>query len=195
MAIEDWGGLLKQFPALMPGWEAHPQRHPPGLVLLFMGWRLLLERFPGVTSVLSNPLRLDQCNSSYLMFFDDAQLASAWIGMILPVLSSGVLVWPVYQLGRAFYGPRVSWWAAAWIPLLPSSVIFSPKPNQIYPVLCTMALSAFWYGLKKGKHIWFLVSGGLMSLSTFLSFTNLIYLAALGTLFGVAYYQIGRAHV
>lgn len=107
------------------------------------------------------------------MFFSNPQLASAWIGMILPALAA-LLVWPVYGLGKGLYDSRVGWWAAAWVPLLPALVTFVPQWNQLYPLLTTAAVLAFWHGLRSQKLALFFLSGVLMSISTFLSFTNLI---------------------
>ncbi len=145
--VDDLPGFLRQFPASMPTWDSHPKTHPPDLPLSFIGWRSLLERFPGMAPVLALPLRLNQCHNSGLMFLGDAQLASAF------------LVWPVYWLGRAFYRPHVAGWAAAWIRLSPSLIVFSSTRNQFYPLLLTGALLSCWFGFERRGILWFFASG------------------------------------
>jgi hypothetical protein len=179
--VGDVGAFLRDFPRLMPDWPAHPQRHPPGVPLIFLGWRGLLERFPVLGDMLARLVRPDQCNNYNLMFFSNPQLASAWIGMLLPGLAA-LLVWPVYRLGQELYDWRVGWRAAAWIPLLPALMIFVPQWDQFYPVLTTLAVLSFWAGMKRRSLALTLVSGVLMSIATFLSLTNAIVLGVLGFL-------------
>jgi hypothetical protein len=180
--VEDIGDYLRKFPQLMPNWPAHPQRHPPGVPLIFLGWRKLLEYSPAIADKLARFVRPDQCNNYNLMFFNNPQLASAWAGMLLPGLAA-LLVWPVYELGKRVYGLRVGWWAAAWVPLLPALVVFVPQWNQFYPVLTTAAVLAFWEGIRGRRLALTFLAGVLMSVSTFLSFTNLIVFGPLGLLF------------
>jgi hypothetical protein len=180
--VGDVGTFLRDFPRLMPAWPAHPQRHPPGVPLIFLGWRGLLERLPAVGDTLARVVRPDQCNNYNLMFFSNTQLASAWIGMLLPGLAA-VLVWPVYKLGQGLYDWRVGWRAAAWVPLLPALIVFVPQWDQFYPVLTTLAVLSFWAGMKRRSLALIFASGVLMSISTFLSLTNLIVLGVLGFFF------------
>jgi hypothetical protein len=190
--VGDVGDFLRQFPRLMPGWPAHPQRHPPGVPLIFLGWRGLLERLPGLGDALARIVRPDQCNNYNLMFFNNTQLASAWIGMLLPALAA-LLVWPVYQLGQVLYDWRVGWRAAAWIPLLPALIVFVPQWDQFYPVLTSLAVLAFWAGMKRRRPALIFASGVLMSVSTFFSLTNLIVLGVLGFLLVFEYTGADRA--
>ncbi len=180
--VQDIGGFLRDYPQLMPDWPAHPQRHPPGVPLIFLVWRKLLDNVPALADSLARIVRPDQCNNYNLVFFDNPQLASAWAGMVLPGLAV-LLVWPVYRLGKDVYNWRVGWRAAAWVPLLPALAVFVPQWNQFFPVLTTTAVLAFWGGVTRRKLAATFLSGVLVSLSTFLSLTNLIILGPLGVLF------------
>jgi len=189
LTVDNSQELLKDFTQFMPTWEAHPQRHPPGLPFLFVSWRAILEKFPQTAAALASLVRFDQCHNSDLMYLNNPQLASAWIGMILPILGAALLTMPVYWLGKTIYNIEVGWQAAAWIPIVPTLIFFVASPNQLYPLLTFLALSALWFALKKQNYIWAFVAGVLMSIATFLSFTNLIYFGPIAVLFLIDFFN------
>ena len=180
--VEEVGSFLRDYPQLMPDMPPHPKRQPPGLPLLFIGAREVLERLPGLADYLARWVRSDQCTNLELMRLGNPQLAAAWLQMAVPPLAAGLWVWPMWWLGGLFCGHRATWWALMWVPLLPALIVFSPTWNQLYPLLTTLALATFWLGLTRISLGWALLAGLLVSLSTFLSFANLIVLGPLGVL-------------
>ncbi|MCB0037081.1 MAG: hypothetical protein KDE51_23785, partial [Anaerolineales bacterium] len=53
--------FLRQYPELMPTFPIHPQRYPPGLMMLFYGMRQLMHQMPNVAHSIAQELRLLQC--------------------------------------------------------------------------------------------------------------------------------------
>ena len=180
--VEDVGSFLRNYPQLMPDMPPHPKRQPPGLPLLFISARQLLALLPELADRLARWVRPDQCTNLELMKLSNPQLASAWLQMLVPPLAAGLWVLPIYWLGRLFCSQRALWWALAWVPLLPALVVFSPTWNQVYPLLTTLAVAAFWRALTRPSPAWAGLAGLLVSLSTFLSFANLIVFGPLGVL-------------
>ena len=101
----------------------HPQTHPPGLVVLhWLVWQGFAA-VPELANSVALPLRTLQCENAALMTLDNAQLASAISGMIIPVIG-GFTVWPLYALGRRLIGTRQAALAAAIFPVQHKRAVF-----------------------------------------------------------------------
>jgi len=100
--------LLAQLPhysEFMQTLPIHPQTQPPGLVVLhWLTWQGFTF-VPDLANSIAMPLRTLQCQNAALMTLDNAQLASAAIGMMVPIIG-GLTVWPLYALGRRLIGAR-----------------------------------------------------------------------------------------
>jgi hypothetical protein len=151
----------------------HPQTHPPGLVVLH--W-LIWQGFtfvPDLANSIAMPLRTLQCQNAALMTLDNAQLASAVIGLIVPIIG-GLTVWPLYALGRRLIGPRPAALAAAIFPVLPMFVMWPAEWDQVFPLLLLTGLYFIHTGLE-ARSLWrFLLAGFILSCATFLSLGNMI---------------------
>ena len=151
----------------------HPQTHPPGLVVLH--W-LIWQGFasvPDLANSLAMPLRSLQCQNAALMTLDNAQLASAVAGMIVPVIG-GLTVWPLYALGRRLIGARPAALAAAIFPVLPMFVMWPAEWDQVYPLFLLSGLYFVHTGLEARSTWRFLLAGLILSCATFLSLGNMI---------------------
>ena len=151
----------------------HPQTHPPGLVVLH--W-LIWQGFasvPDLANSLAMPLRTLQCQNAALMTLDNAQLASAIAGMIVPVIG-GLTVWPLYALGRRLIGARPAALAAAIFPLLPMFVMWPAEWDQVYPLFLLTGLYFIHTGLEARSTWRFMLAGFILSCATFLSLGNMI---------------------
>ena len=125
------------------------------------------------------PLRTLQCQNAALMTLDNAQLASAVSGMILPVIG-GLTVWPLYALGRRLIGARQAALAAAIFPILPMFVLWPAQPDQVFPLLLLISLYFVHTGLEARSIGRFLWAGLVLSLATFLSLGNMIMVVIAG---------------
>ncbi len=154
----------------------HPQTHPPGLVVLhWLAWQGFAAE-PALANDIAMPLRTLQCHNAALMSLNNAQLASALFGMIVPVLG-GLAVWPLYALGRRLIGARQAALAAAIFPILPMFVMWPSQWDQVYPLLLLTGLYFVHTGLET-RSVWrFSLAGLIFSCATFLSAGNLIMVA------------------
>ena len=157
----------------------HPQTHPPGLVV----WHWLVWQgftaMPALANSLAMPLRTLQCQNAALMTLDNAQLASAVSGMIIPIIG-GFTVWPLYALGRRLIGTRQAALAAAIFPVLPMFVMWPAQWDQVFPLLLMAGLYLIHTGLEARSIGRFLAAGVVLSLATFLNFGNLIMVVIAG---------------
>ncbi len=157
----------------------HPQTHPPGLVI----WHWLVwQGFASVADLansLAMPLRALQCQNAALMTLDNAQLASAVSGMIIPIIG-GLTVWPLYALGRRLIGTRQAALAAAIFPVLPMFVMWPSQWDQVFPLLLVTGLYFIHTGLEARSRWRFFLAGVVFSFATFLSFGNLIMVVVAG---------------
>lgn len=154
----------------------HPQTHPPGLVMLhWLVWQGFAAA-PELARSVAMPLRTLQCQNTALMTLNNAQLASSIFGMIVPILG-GLIVWPLYALGRRLIGARQAALAAAIFPILPMFVMWPSQWDQVYPLLLVTGLYFTHTGLE-GRTVWrFALAGLVFSCATFLSVGNLIMVA------------------
>jgi hypothetical protein len=169
----DLPAQLPDYAAFMTNLPIHPQTHPPGIVLLhWLGWRGF-ELFPTLADGLAMPLRTLQCHNAALMALDNAQIASAVTGMIIPVLG-GLTVWPLYALGRRLIGARRAALAAAIFPVLPMFVMWPAQWDQIFPLFLLAGLYFIHTGLETRSTWRFLLAGIVFSCAAFLSIGNMI---------------------
>lgn len=151
----------------------HPQTHPPGLIVLhWLAWRGFAS-VPGLANNLAMPLRALQCHNAALMSLDNAQLASAVIGMIIPIIG-GFTVWPLYALGCRLIGARQAALAAAIFPVLPLFVMWPAQWDQVFPLLLLTGLYFIHTGLESRSTWRFVLAGIVFSCATFLNFGNMI---------------------
>ena len=154
----------------------HPQTHPPGLVVLhWLVWQGFTAA-PALANSVAMPLRTLQCQNTALMSLNNAQLASALFGMIIPIIG-GLAVWPLYALGRRLIGARQAALAAAIFPLLPMFVMWPSQWDQVYPLLLLIGLYCIHTGLETRSRWRFILAGLVFSCATFLSMGNLIMVA------------------
>ncbi|HTP09687.1 MAG TPA: glycosyltransferase family 39 protein, partial [Anaerolineae bacterium] len=168
--------LLAQLPhyaEFMRTLPIHPQTHPPGLVVLhWLTWQGF-ETLPDLANSLAIPLRTLQCQNAALMSLDNAQIASAIVGMIVPVIG-GFAVWPLYALGRRLIGARQAALAAAIFLLLPMFVMWPAEWDQVYPLLLLASLYFIHTGLEARSTWRFMAAGLMLSIATFMSIGNMV---------------------
>lgn len=184
--VTDNRAFLAHFVEQMPSYPVHPQRHPPGLPLLFAGARQLFDRLPGVAAAVGGALRPYQCHNLPLMNLPDSALAAASIQMLVPVWL-GLVVAPLYWLGRRLYGVGPALAAMLLWPLLPSVALWATRWNQLYALFTVLAVLAFVGGLHR-RWLWAVAVAGLVvGLAMFFSLGNLVIAAFLG-LFALIWY-------
>jgi hypothetical protein len=109
-------------------------------------------------------LRPLQCQNFGIMAYSNAQLSTAWFGVLMP-LWAGLTVFPLYRMGGKL--------AAIWWPLIPSLAMFTPVWNTFYPLLAILAYALLDKALREWdqqrlKSILFILGAGvLVSLATF----------------------------
>jgi hypothetical protein len=175
----DLSAHLSSYVDFMQTLPIHPQTHPPGLVLLhWLVWQAFAA-MPDLTNSLAMPLRTLQCQNAAIMSLDNAQVASAVSGMILPIIG-GLTVWPLYTFGRRLIGARQSALAAAIFPVLPMFVLWPAQWDQVFPLLLLIGLYFIHTGLEARSFWRFLLAGFVFSVATFLSFGNMIMVVIAG---------------
>lgn len=184
--ITDLAGTLREWPRFMAAsgaFSSHMTTSPPGMVLLYHVAGRLLAGFPALADALGGSLRLMQCQNMALMAQSNAQLASAWLGMLMPAWAS-LTVLPLYSLGRRVFGPAAARWSAVWWPLVPSLLMFAPLPNTFYSLPSLGVILLLTEGLRRDRRSLVFLAGLLMSALTFMvfTFTPLLLLAGFFTL-------------
>ncbi len=180
--ISDLMPTLQNWPQLMESsrsYSTHMTISPPGTVLVYYAAMSLLNHFSGLAHFLAEPLR--SLGYSETLGYTDAQFASAWIGMLMPVWSS-LTVLPIYFLGRRLFSDERARWGVVWWPLIPGILIFAPLPNTLYALPSLVVIWLLFEGLRINRPILVVAAGLLMSLLTFLNFTFVPLLLFAGTL-------------
>lgn len=177
--VTDTPDFLRHFAERMPGYPVHPQRHPPGLPLLFSWMRQFFDQAPQLAEAISAGLRPYQCHNLALMSLPDAAIASAIAQMAVPFFL-GLVAWPIYTLGRALYGESTATGAALLWPLVPSVALWATRWNHLYALFTVLALLAFHAGLSRTKLAYVAASGLTIFLGSFFSFGNLAIAGILG---------------
>jgi len=193
--ITDLNVTLRDWPQIMPSYleagkhimeSGHIALSPPGLPVVYFWLNNLSAALPAVSEPLGMAARGYQCQNFGIMAYSNAQLASSWFGVLMPIWA-GLTVFPLYRLGGK--------WATLWWPLVPSLALFTPVWNTFYPLLTVLAYFALDWALRNWQApiqrqrviaiLLVLVAGLLTSLLTFanISMVPLIGFLCLYTLF------------
>lgn len=179
VGVEDINAYLRRFPTLMPDFPIHPKRHPPGIPLVFWLTRQAFSMVPGSSHQAAAILRRLQCDNLWLQYLSDPQVASAWISVVLPGLA-GLVVLPLYRLGRHMMDKQVALIAALVYPLIPSVGLFATMWDQFIPLFTTLGSLGLIKGLDQRRLVLLVGAGVAMSMGTFLSLGTVTGLAVLG---------------
>ena len=170
--IDDLNVALRDYPSSMPRFDSeHARTHPPGLVVL--NWLAVrgLGQFDGVSAELAQSVRPNRCNDIWLYNQPDRVPAALGVMAVLPVLTAALCVIPAYFLAKslASTGGKL---ATLFVATIPALLLFAPLPDQLFALLTLLIIWSLHEGIQREKAWLFLVSGILLSFSTFLSLGN-----------------------
>lgn len=186
----DLNQLLSNFPALMPQLPIHAQSHPPGAeVVHWLVWQAM-RAVPPLADAVAMPLRTLQCHNPGIMAMDNAQVASASLGMLLPLLG-GLAVWPLYALAKRIANERVAAITVLLFPILPLFAMWMSQWDQVYPLLLFLGLYLAHAGLEKNSWWRIFAAGVPLSIATFFSVGNAMLMVIVG-LYGLAWLWVQR---
>lgn len=182
-AITDLGVTLRDWPQIMKTYldpaqhimiSGHVALSPPGLPLLYYALDRAFEAVPALADPLGMALRPFQCQNFGIMSYSNAQLASAWFGILMPAWA-GLTVFPLYRLGGRL--------AAAWWPLVPSVALFASTWNTLYPLIGLLAFGLLASAIQErigGRSALSIVASGVLISAA--SFANISIVPLIGFL-------------
>lgn len=164
--------LLQQWPTYMTAdrlVHTHLSISPPGWPALYLLTTRLLELFPGWTAQLADGLRPLQCHNLTIMSHTNAQIASAWLGILSPIWGA-LTIFPLYYLGRQLYSDLEARQAIAWWTFVPALPMFMGTLNTPYPFLVVTTLFLLVRGLNL-RNLWLIsLAGTFTGMSLTLNF-------------------------
>jgi hypothetical protein len=173
VATPDLNQLLANYPASMSQLPIHAQSHPPGpIVVQWLSWQFF-KALPPVADVIAMPLRTLQCHNPGIMALDNAQIASATLGMLLPLIGA-LAVWPLYAFGKRSIGARGAALAALLWPVLPLFAMWPAQWDQTYPLLLLIGLYLAHTGLERNSNLRVFAAGVPLSIASFFSVGNFV---------------------
>ena len=177
--------LLANFPTQMSSLPIHAQSHPPGAVIAqWLTWQVF-QALPPLAAAIAMPLRTLQCHNAGLMALDNAQLASASIGMLLPLLG-GLAVWPLYAFTKRVVPIRAAAVTVLLFPVLPLFAMWLSQWDQVYPLLLFVGVYLAHTGLEKSSWWRILLAGVPLSIASFFSVGNFVLMVIVGV-YGAAW--------
>lgn len=168
----DLSGFLRTYPSHMPNFVSqHPRTHPPGLVVSH--WLVIraVQHLPALGRPLETWTRRHQCPTIVGEGRVASDLAGALVAGVLIMFVGALTVVPVYLLGRRIGGEDWARRAAILYLLVPAAAMFVPTPDQIYPFVAASSLLAFQIGLERELPAYTFLSGLLISVGSFFSFS------------------------
>jgi hypothetical protein len=190
VATTDLNSLLVNYPAVMPQLPIHAQSHPPGpIVMQWLTWKFF-QAWPSLADSIAMPLRTLQCHNPGLMALDNPQIASATIGMALPLMGA-LAVWPMFALGKRIAGSRTASIAVALFPVMPLFAMWPAQWDQLYPWLLLTGLYFAHTGLELRSTWRIFLAGVPLSIATFFSVGNFVLMMIVG-LYGLTWLIINH---
>ncbi len=186
IANNDLTSLLSNYPQIMPSLPIHAQSHPPGPIMMQrLGWEFF-QALPPLADSIAMPLRALQCHNPGLMALDNPQIASALIGMLIPLIGA-LAVWPMYAFGKRIIGSQAALIAVALFPIMPLFALWPTQWDQVYPLLLFTSLYFMHTGLESRSIAKVFLAGIPLSIATFFSVGNVV-LIAIVALYGFTYH-------
>lgn len=204
VATPDLNHLLANYPSIMPTLPIHAQSHPPGPVIAhWLSWQFFTALGP-MTDAVAMPLRTLQCHNPGLMALDNAQIASALPGMLLPLIG-GLTVWPLFGFGKRVVGSKAAAVAALLFPVMPLFAMWPAQWDQLYPLLLLTGLYLAHTGLaarplttlrsaqEATSMSWWRIflAGVPLSIASFFSVGNFVLMVIVG-LYGAVWLVVRR---
>ena len=185
---DDLNYTLRHWPDFVAQYRAHANIEPPGGVTLsppgllaaYKGGAGLFAAAPPLADRFAGLVRPLQCQNLLMMTWTNAEMASAWFQMAMP-LWAALGVAPLYRLGvLVFDRPRARLAVVMWA-LVPGLAIFQPRFNVFFPLITLLVLLGVWRGLLRDRFRWIAVGGFALSVGMLfnLSLTPLGLLAGL----------------
>jgi hypothetical protein len=156
---------------MLDWYPTHPERHPPGLPVLFSLARQFFDSSPRLTARLNDLYRPYQCHNVALMNLPDGAIASATLQMAVPLLLSAVVP-PLYLLGRELYGRTAAQRAVLLWPLVPGIALWAGFWTPFYALFTVLILLLIHCGLSRRRQVYFFAGGVVFSISLFLTLGN-----------------------
>ena len=172
--VLDRAAFLRTYPAQlaeMTGFS--PRTHPPGNLILFWGAAELFERLPAIANSIGPRFRDYLCAApeSPILYYPNYLLAAASLQVAMPLWGALVVV-PFMGLARRLSDARSAMRGGIFLILTPGIVLFMGHWAHLYTLLAIGALLLTHIGLEKRKLVLLLLAGIVLSLATFLSFSN-----------------------
>lgn len=191
VSTPDLRQLLSAYPQAMPALPIHAQSHPPAPIIAhWLSWQSL-QAAPSLADAVAMPLRTLQCHNPGLMALDNAQIASASLGMLLPLIG-GWAVWPLYALAKRMTTARAAAITALVFPVLPLFALWMSQWDQIYPLLLFLGFYLAHTGLEKNSWWRVFAAGVPLSIASFFSVGNFVLMFVVG-LYGLVWLWFQRA--
>ncbi len=166
----DLDHTLRHWPDFVATYRAHANIEPPGGVTLsppgllaaYDAGASLLDAAPPLADRLGGVVRPLQCQNLFMMTWTDAEMASAWLQMAMP-LWAALGVAPLYRLGALVWDRERARLAVVMWALVPGLAIFQPRFNVFYPLIALLVLLGVWRGLLRERPRWLAVGGFALS--------------------------------
>jgi hypothetical protein len=187
--LRDWPGFVKEYRAnaLDPGGIS---LSPPGLLVLYYAFEQFFSAIPPLANSFGTLVRPLECQNLYMMTWSNAEMASAWFQMFMP-LWAALAVAPLYRLGTMLFDRERARLAVVLWPLVPGLEIFVPRFNVLYPLITLVMLLALWRGLAQNRPRQIALGGFVVSGAIFLNL-SLVPLGLLAGLVILGYHLLRR---
>lgn len=195
VTMDDPATFIHNHLAAMPTYrDVHLRTQPPGWLVAFWGARQVWSHFPSIADPLAHWLRRDDCLSYDLQGYNSAQIAAATLQMSI-LFWSGLLVLPLYGLGRDLWHKRAGLTAVLLLPFMPALSVFQARFDVFYALVALTALWLTHMALRRPQN-WLapLALAVLLAGMTFLSFGVLAIILLINA-FALAFMLIERKGV
>jgi hypothetical protein len=182
--VAGWPDAMPTFVHSLP----HMSVSSPVWPSLYYALQHFLERSPVLSAWLALPLIPLRCQNYRFLGLNDAQIASAWLGILSPA-SAALTAIPLFMLGRQVGDRALARQAVAWWPLIPALTMFAATLSSAYVLFAVLAIWLFWKSLRSPAdpipwqtHLLRFLAGCLLGLLISWNFSLIPLLAFMGIL-------------
>ena len=169
--------FLRNFPVNAPGWHPHPQRHPPGVILVFMALEHVFSLSSGATNLVASSLHPWRCDHWPMIYRNNAQYAAA-IGSFFTLFLGAFTIFPLLKLARHFYSDREIKPLLLMFPIIPAFTVHIGSWDVAF---MWFSVTGFWLivsALQRDSLWLWAIAGLVFSIGTFM--THALFIAVAG---------------
>ncbi len=171
--ISNLASFIANFNQSLNDYPMYARFHPPGGILLYYLFELILKPF---AHLFSGILAISPYHADVAMIWNELSYSQRFnalgSGFMIAFLASIAII-PTYFSTKLLYGEKAAFRSVALFTFIPSVLLFVPLIDIFMPLFTSISLYFILKGLKEKNYLYYFLSGLVLFIGTFFTLTFL----------------------